>query len=193
MKLILSSCDFRNAASREVILKNIPKPLSECKLLFIPNEKASHGAVQGGRYLERLISFGFAEENITVFDHTEAEKYKKLDIDLLYISGGNTFMMLERLRKCGFLSEIERVIRAGVTYIGGSAGAHIVSKDVTHVANFDPLPKKGFTDYSALGLFDGIFVCHYSKEREEIFNSLVEDGKYKVYSLTNEESIVVEN
>ena len=42
MKLILSSCDFRNEKSKRTILDNLSKPIDQCKLLFIPNEKATY-------------------------------------------------------------------------------------------------------------------------------------------------------
>ena len=35
MKLILSSCDFRNEKSKKTILNNLSKPVDQCKLLFI--------------------------------------------------------------------------------------------------------------------------------------------------------------
>ena len=41
MKLILSSCDFRNDNARKTIIDNLSKPISQCKLLYIPNEKAT--------------------------------------------------------------------------------------------------------------------------------------------------------
>ena len=41
MKLILSSRDFLNDNSRKVIMDNLPKKIEECKVLFIPNEKAN--------------------------------------------------------------------------------------------------------------------------------------------------------
>ena len=41
MKLILSSCDFRNGNVRKTIIDNLSKPISQCKLLYIPNEKAT--------------------------------------------------------------------------------------------------------------------------------------------------------
>lgn len=59
MKLILSSCDFRNEHSRQVILENLPKPLSECHFLFIPNEKATSDKVTGGKYHARMAELGF--------------------------------------------------------------------------------------------------------------------------------------
>lgn len=41
MKMILSSCDFINDNSKNTILSNIDKDLDKCKVLFIPNEKAT--------------------------------------------------------------------------------------------------------------------------------------------------------
>lgn len=42
MKLILSSCDFRNEKSKKTIIDNLSKPIEQCKLLFFPNEKAKY-------------------------------------------------------------------------------------------------------------------------------------------------------
>ena len=69
MKLILSSCDFRNENSKRVILENLPKPINECKLLFIPNEKATLDAIKSGKYHNRMTEFGFSKENVTVFNY----------------------------------------------------------------------------------------------------------------------------
>ena len=143
MKLILSSCDFLNEKSKKVILNNLPKPIGECRVLFIPNEKSNKEAIQNGKYCGWLVRDGFSEENCFVFDREEPDKFKDLDIDCLFISGGNTFLILDDLRKCGFDKEIIRYIKSGVTYIGGSAGAHIVTGDISHVAKYDE-PPEGF-------------------------------------------------
>ena len=45
MKLILSSCDFRNESSRQALIDNLDKPINECGLLFIPKEKATYEAM----------------------------------------------------------------------------------------------------------------------------------------------------
>lgn len=69
MKLILSSCDFRNEKSQQVIMDNLPYPIDKCKLLFIPNEKATAEAILGNVYYDRMQEFGFVKENVYVFDH----------------------------------------------------------------------------------------------------------------------------
>lgn len=190
MKLILSSCDFRNDNARKTIIDNLSKPISQCKLLYIPNEKATFETIHSDRYYLRMEEFGFLRNNVCVFDYYNSDEFLNLDIDVLYISGGNTFATLDRLRNCNFESEIIRYIKNGVIYIGGSAGAHIASQNIEHVSAFDPVPE-GMTEFSGLGLFDGILICHYTEERKDLYDRLKADGKYKIYALTNDDSLVV--
>ena len=51
MKMILSSCDFINAKSKKTILNNINKRLDACKVLFIPNEKATKEKINSNKYI----------------------------------------------------------------------------------------------------------------------------------------------
>ena len=190
MKLTLSSCDFRNDNARKTIIDNLSKPISQCKLLYIPNEKATFETIHSDRYYLRMEEFGFLRNNVYVFDYYNSDEFLNLDIDVLYISGGNTFATLDRLRKCNFESEIIRYIKNGVIYIGGSAGAHIASQSIEHVSAFDPVPE-GMTEFSGLGLLDGILICHYTEERKDLYDRLKADGKYKIYALTNNDSLVV--
>lgn len=189
MKLILSSCDFRNENSRKTILDNLPKPINECRLLFIPNEKATLDAIKSGKYHNRMQEFGFAKENVYVFNYYAPKDFMGLDIDVIYVSGGNTLKTLHRIRNSVFDKELVRYIKSGVTYIGGSAGAHIVTEDVSHVTSYDP-PPEGMTNFSGLGLLDGILICHYSEARKEQYDKLVGDGK-KVYTLTDDDTLVI--
>ena len=191
MKLILSSCDFRNEKSQKVIMNNLPYPIDKCKLLFIPNEKATKEAISGDVYYDRMQEFGFAKENVYVFDHNNPDKFRNLDIDVLYISGGNTFATLDKIRKCGFDKDIIDYVKSGVVYIGGSAGAHIASKDIEHVTKYDDNNVE-MTDFKGLGLFDGVLVCHYTYLRKVDFDNLLVTSKYKAYYLTDSDSIVYE-
>lgn len=190
MKLILSSCDFRNEKSKKTIIDNLSKPIDQCKLLFIPNEKAMHEAIHSEKYFLRMQEFGFTKDNIAVFDYYNEQQFINLDLDIIYISGGNTFATLKRIKDCGFDKEIIRYVRSGVLYIGGSAGAHIATQSVAHIAAFDPIPD-GMTDFKGLGLFDGIIFCHYTEEHKALYDKLKSEGKYKVFALRDEDSLVV--
>lgn len=191
MHLILSSCDFHNESSRNCIINNLKTPIEKCRVLYIPNEKASIQAIRSERFYDRVKKFGFQRENIYVFNYYDAKAFRNLDIDAIYVSGGNTFGTLSRLRTREFDKEIINYIKNGVTYIGGSAGAHIITKNIEHVLPFDN-NSCGMTDFSGLGLFDGILFCHYSDEREIYYEKALREGKYKVYRLRDDDCIVID-
>ncbi|MBR2413455.1 MAG: Type 1 glutamine amidotransferase-like domain-containing protein [Clostridia bacterium] len=191
MKLILSSCDFRNEKSQQVIMDNLPYPINKCKLLFIPNEKATAEAISGSIYYDRMQEFGFKKENVYVFDHNNPDKFRNLNIDVLYISGGNTFGTLDKIRKCGFDKDIINYVKSGVVYIGGSAGAHVASQDIKHVAKYDDNNVE-MTDFRGLGLFDGVLICHYTYIRKNDYDKLCKTSEHKAYYLTESDSIIYE-
>lgn len=197
MKLILSSSDFINKYSKQVILNNINKELSDNKVLFIPNEKATIEKLKSNKYYDRLYQDGFTNrDNIYIFDETKVNKFRDLDIDLIYISGGNTFATLDKIKKCGFDKDITNYIKNGVIYIGGSCGAHIVTKSIKHLEKIDN-NYLNIKDYNALGLLDGIIIPHYNEKgynpnlRKQVNDKLISENKYKVYTLTNDDSLVI--
>lgn len=190
MKLILSSCDFRNESSRQAIIDNLDKPINECRLLFIPNEKATYEGIHSEKYYLRMQEFGFDKDNILVFNYYNPERFIGLDIDVIYISGGNTFATLKRIKDCGFDREIIRYVKSCAIYIGGSAGAHIASQNIEHVSAFDTIPD-GMNDFNGLGLLDGVLICHYTIERKELYDKLISENKYKVYALSDDDSLFI--
>lgn len=189
MKLILSSQDFRNPFSRQVILDNLPKPLKQCRLLFIPNEKTTGEKIRRGKYALRMEEFGLVRENVLVFDHEHPAVFLNLDVDAVYISGGNSFATLDRLRRSGFDREVIRLVQAGAVYIGGSAGAHIASRDLSHLTRYDPPPPE-MTDFRGLGLFPGILLCHFTSDRQAHFDQLLSESIAPVHCLTDDDSII---
>lgn len=198
MKLILSSCDFDNEKSKQVIINNINKPLAENKVLFIPNEKATKDKIYSNKYYDRLYEKGFTNKNnIYIFDHNQADKFRNLDIDLIYVSGGNTFGTLDKLRKCDFCNDIINYVKNDAIYIGGSAGSLITTKNIEHIQNFDS-NEVNMNDYNALNLVNILLIPHYEEDeyrpcdRKKLYNEM--KNKFdNIYTLTNQESLVIED
>ena len=189
--LLLSSQDFSNENSKRIILENLPKDIKECKILYFPNENFNRKNIENRSYRDRLKKVGFAKKNIYVFDYDNPFGYDELDLDCIYIGGGNTFKTFEMLRKTGADKLIvDFVQNRRATFIGGSAGAHIASENIEHVKNFDDLPED-FSDFKGLGLFKGILICHYSKEREKYYNQAKQEGKYSVYALSDDDCLII--
>lgn len=59
-----------------------------------------------------------------IFDDEIPERFAELDIDYLHISGGNTFQMLDRIKKCGADRLILRYLQKGVLYRRERGGAY---------------------------------------------------------------------
>ena len=192
MKLILSSCDFGNPTSARFISDNLCKPISECKVLYFPNEKVTPEKIKSGKYEARVAAFGFQRNNIYVANYYDPTPFFNLDIDVIYISGGNTFGTLKLIRDSGFDKAIIDYVHRGVIYIGGSAGAHIATADIAHVAKYDK-DTFALTDFSGLGLYNGILICHYTEDRKEDFDNLISSSSYIVRALSDTESIVVKD
>jgi peptidase E len=76
-------------------------------------------------------------------------------------------------------------------YIGGSAGAHIASRSIEHVAKYD-VDTFGLTDFSGLRLFDGLLICHYSQSRKNDYDQLLENGEKNVTLLGDGDSLIIE-
>ena len=189
--LLLSSQDFSNENSKRIILENLPKDIKECSILYFPNENFSRKNLENRSYRDRLKKCGFAKKNIYVFDYDNPLGFDSPRPDCVYIGGGNTFKTFEMLRKAGADKLICKYVKDGATYIGGSAGAHIASKNIEHVRNFDELPKD-FSDYNGLGLFDGILICHYSEQREKYYLQAKQEGKYSVYAISDDDCLIFE-
>ncbi|MBQ8392860.1 MAG: Type 1 glutamine amidotransferase-like domain-containing protein [Clostridia bacterium] len=192
MKLILSSSDFGNPVSAQFIKDNLGKSIEDCRVLYFPNEKATEQKINSDLYYDRLCAFGFQKKNITVFNYFDPVGYDKLDIDAIYISGGNTFGTIKRIREANADSLIVNYVNNGVVYIGGSAGAHISSASLSHVSKYDT-NTHGVTDMNGLGLYNGILICHYDDCRKEHFVELKKKGQLNVVALRNGESILVNN
>ena len=191
MKLILSSKDFHNENSAKAIYDGLGMPIEKCRVLYFPNEKATPEKIESTMYYDRLAAFGFARNNISVFNYFAPEAFFSKAYDAIYISGGNTFGTMKRIRECKADSLLQELVARGAVYIGGSAGAHIATADLSHVAMYDR-DTCGLNDLSGLGLFDGILICHFTEERRAHLEELQVTSPYPVTALTDEEFIVVD-
>lgn len=191
-KIILSSCDFRNSESAKCIYNNLPHPVDQCKVLYFPNEKSTEEAIKSMKFYQRLSEFGFSKENIYVFNYFSPTEFDlNTHIDVIYISGGNTFGTLKRIKESRAEKVIIDCLSRGAMYIGGSAGAHIASRSIQHVAKYD-VDTYGLMDFSGLCLFDGILICHYSDLREKDYMALIEAGEHNIIKLRDQDFIVFE-
>ena len=143
--------------------------------------------------VEACILIGFARDNIVIYRDIQDIK---ANFDYIYVTEGNTFLILDYIKKNCLFDFIRDNFKSGRTdYIGASAGAMIAGKDIRLASDFDT-NFVDVTDLKALGLFDGTIIPHYkqSELKRYIQNSdkkIIE--RYKnIYSVGNGKVLILD-
>jgi dipeptidase E len=175
------------------IVPMLPKKPEELKLAFVPTASDPY---EERPWLDsdraKLTELGFQMEDFDLKNKTEDEVRKKLsEFDIVFVAGGNTFYLLDEVKKSGFDKVIKEFIRAGKIYIGSSAGSYILCPTI----EASGWKKSGrnivnLTDLSALNLVDFIVVAHYTDEWKKAVENGKKTTKYNVIALTDDQFIV---
>ena len=86
----------------------------------------------------------------------ETVREKLMKNDMIFVGGGNTFFLLQELKRSGADQIIAQEVEKGKFYIGESAGAIAACPDIGYSAVMDvPDKAPGLTDYTGMGLVLG--------------------------------------
>ena len=122
MRLLLGSGGFRTEERVRLLTEQMHSVFGPIdRLLFVPYALADHdGYVK--TILERGLHAGYTLEGIHIFsDAREAVR----NCQGIYVGGGNTFRLLDRLYRYDLLDLIRDRVHAGVPYLGVSAGTNV--------------------------------------------------------------------
>lgn len=169
----------------------------EKKVLFIPT---AGNVEEYTAYIDEARAvFADLQFEVEVLDIAEARedvvREKISQTPCLYISGGNTFYLLQELKKKNLLPLIRERIQQGMVYLGESAGAIIASRDIfyNHIMD-DKNLAPGLTEYSALSMVDFFVLPHWKEfpfEESSQQTAAAYDGQLKLLKLTNQQAVLV--
>lgn len=155
MRVLLGSGGFRTperVALLSAEMRSFFGPVE--RLLFIPYALADHdGYVRA--MTEKGIGAGYALDGI----HRHADPVRAVrEAPALFVGGGNTFRLLTELYRHGLLDPIRERVRAGVPYLGISAGCNVACPTIK-TTNDMPITQPPSLD--ALGLVPFQVNPHY--------------------------------
>nr|WP_314999809.1 Type 1 glutamine amidotransferase-like domain-containing protein [uncultured Capnocytophaga sp.] len=160
------------------------EPVNGKKIVFIPTaslvEKVRFYVDDDRKAFEKL---GIIIEELEVSTATTEEIAQALEQnDYIFISGGNTFYLMQELKKKGADKLLMEQINNGKLYIGTSAGSIIASPNIEFVSDMDETEKAPeLTDYSGLHLVDFCFLPHYLNfPYKEVTQKIVNEYSQKV-------------
>jgi len=113
----------------------------KCACIVTPVEPDGLDQTWLRRDLDALKDAGFETFDYTITDKNEAQLRADLaDTAFIYVSGGNTYYMLEKAQQSGFISVIQEYILKGEkTYISTSAGSIVAGPDTSPALRLDKL------------------------------------------------------
>lgn len=197
MKRIFLSSYF--AKVQNLFKDFIKEDLKEKKLLFIPTASIVEEInfyVEEAKVAFKNLGMKLDILELTAVNESEA-KEKISAADYLYVSGGNTFFLLQELKRKKLLSLIVEKVNNGMVYIGESAGTMITTADIEYAEGMDNKDMaKDLDNTKALNLIDFYPLVHYgefpfvevSEQREKKYKN-----KLNLIKINNKQAIIVED
>ena len=184
------------AGTKNITKKYLSKMISN-KIVFIPtagNVEPYTGYIDEG--VEMLKSLGYELEIIDISKYDEDYLKNKLSkTECICISGGNTFYLLQELKKKNLIGLLYERIKEGLLYIGESAGAIIMSENIEYNQIMDDKSiASELDDYTGVNVFEHYVLPHIGEYPfEESTQKILENyqDKISLVAINNSEAILV--
>ncbi|MFI5240614.1 MAG: Type 1 glutamine amidotransferase-like domain-containing protein [Candidatus Saccharimonadia bacterium] len=195
MKLLLTSAGITNQSIADSLTMLVGKPPAATKVVVIPtaeNVEAGNKDWFIGQFTN-LRKFGFTWIDIVDPSADGINWRSRLtEVDVVFVSGGNTFHLLNQVRKTGFGDWLKDAIDFKV-YVGASAGSIIMTPSIA-IASVDDGDENliGLKDLTGLRFVDFEVSPHTPewvsyKANEEYAKSITN----KLYAIDDETAIKI--
>ena len=197
MKLLLTSSGLDNKKVQKEFLELLEGKPVKTKVLIIFGVKKEEHWEYVKESKQELIDLGILNENITEANISEniSEKKFESNFDVIYVCGGNTYYILDRLRKTGLDNIIKKLVSENKLYIGVSAGSIIAGPNI-RIAGWgiekDP-NEVGLKDLDGFNFIDISFFPHYRNELKQEVDEFEEKINYKIERFKDGEGLMILN
>lgn len=170
----------------------------------IENKVVAYMPSDGANLKEKYINQwqGYAQKRNAKFvlidnsqrgDAAKKEAEKVLEADILIITGGNTFTLMNHLRRSGLDKTIKQFVEKDEFVLTGfSAGAIVLTPTIATAAikGYDK-NKAGLKDLTGLEIVDFEFFAHYGPKWEKVISEYEKTTENEVKKLTDEDYLVI--
>lgn len=202
MKLLLTSSGITNKTIESALLELLGKSFQKSNIVFIPT--AANIEKDGNKTWLVDDMYNFRKLNFKLFDIVDIAAVSK-DIwmpsfnraDALVFGGGDSYYLLDQIRKSGLGEVIEDLVKTKV-YVGISAGSMITSKNVSlstaGILYYERYKK--FKNKNGLGFVDFEMRPHlnskwFPKVRLPYLRELAKSIPYSFYAIDDDTAIKV--
>lgn len=142
----------------------IKEEIENKKVAFIPTASLREGYtgyVGSARKLFKKLGAIVTEIDISTEAYSTIQSLFE-DADVIYFTGGNSFFLIDQLRKTGTDELLKKELAKGKLMIGESAGAIVCAPSIQYIEQMDEKPEDySQEDDSGLNLIDFYVLPHY--------------------------------
>jgi dipeptidase E len=192
MKLFLTSSGLTNKKLADFFVSILPGKPEKCAVLMAAYDQTAEDIDHTKAAREELRVIGISKIEMfnladQIFSATEIKP------DVIYVSGGNTFAILDRMKKNGFFDFVKMAVKDGAIYAGISAGSIIAGQSI-EIAGWGSEGDEneiGLTDFSGLGFTDIAVYPHFWDEEKEEVDQFKKKAAYPVVELTDDQAVYI--
>ncbi|MDP2874438.1 MAG: Type 1 glutamine amidotransferase-like domain-containing protein [bacterium] len=192
MKLLLTSTGLSTKNITDVFLAELKKDPSDCRVLMIAYAISDEERVYVEDSKREMVQLGFKEIKLLNL-HNQINIKALTDFDVIYVCGGNTFSILDQIRRHGLDSLIVNLVKNGSFYVGVSAGSILAGPDIA-IAGWDKTWDKnlvGLKDTTGFNLVDFAVAPHFTEKERDILKRKSKDINYRVIPITDAQAVLV--
>ena len=132
MRVLLTSAGLETNLIQKYFMEMVSKDISLVKALFIPTAAQDTDAIAVlPKCMNDLLKCGIDNKNVRVYDlHTGMSVEELKQYDVVYLCGGNTNYLLDRINETGCHKALMEYIHDDGVVIGVSAGSLIFSNNL---------------------------------------------------------------
>ena len=174
----------------------IKEEIDNKKVAFIPTaslHEGNTGYVGSARKLFKKLGASVTEIDISTEAYSTIQAVFE-DADVIYFTGGNSFFLMDQLRKTETDELLKKELANGKLMIGESAGAIICAPTIQYIEQMDEKPEDySQEDNEGLDLIDFYVLPHYltapfKKITERI---MAEFSDLNICAINNHQAIIV--
>jgi len=158
----------------------IKEEIENKKVAFIPTASLREGYtgyVGSARKLFKKLGAIVTEIDISTEAYSTIQSVFE-DADVIYFTGGNSFFLMDQLRKTGTDGLLKKELANGKLMIGESAGAIICAPSIQYIEQMDEKPEDySQEDDAGLDLIDFYVLPHYLTAPINNRQGIVIDGE----------------
>lgn len=199
MRALLTSEGLTTSTITQQFIDMLACPASVAKVAFVPTAAIPEGIDQNEITGKKTSILQTGVNQILEVDISKTKgnrlKNQLKDCHALWINGGNTFFLLEQVRKSGLQKYLNTLLENNCLYVGVSAGSIVAGQTITTATweGYDDQSVVNLKDLTGLKLVRAEIFTHYSPQWTNVVSQNQDTLDHPLITLTDQQALVVEN